>query len=187
MIHYLARGPERNLNKSNPQRVTLQWRHNGRSGVSNHHPRNCLLNRYSGTDQIKHQTSASFAFVREIHRWPVNSPHKLPVTREMFPFGDAIMIWYVLIFISQSFIADVFTPASQDHQELWTTGISSIHLSPLRIAGMLFLFHPSLSYSIGVRSIQHCRNLSDINVIKMISKICFQKQKITQWKDWLIQ
>ena len=25
--------------------VTLQWRHNGRDGVSNHEPRDCLLNR----------------------------------------------------------------------------------------------------------------------------------------------
>ena len=34
----------------------------------------------SGADQTKHQTSASLAFVRGIHRWPVNSPHKGPVT-----------------------------------------------------------------------------------------------------------
>ena len=27
-----------------------------------------------------------------IHRWPVNSPHKVPVTRNMFPFDDVIMI-----------------------------------------------------------------------------------------------
>ena len=39
---------------------------------------------YSGADQRKHQSSASLAFVREIHRWPVNSPHKGPVTRKMF-------------------------------------------------------------------------------------------------------
>ena len=38
-----------------------------------------------------HQSSASLAFVRGIHRWPVNSPHKLPVTRKMFPFDDVIM------------------------------------------------------------------------------------------------
>ena len=30
----------------------------------------------SGTYQRKHQSSASLAFVRGIHRWPVNSPHK---------------------------------------------------------------------------------------------------------------
>ena len=31
---------------------------------------------YSGVNQRKHQSSASLAFVRRIHRGPVNSPHK---------------------------------------------------------------------------------------------------------------
>ena len=47
---------------------------------------------YSGADQRKHQSSMSLAFVRGIHRWRVNSPHKGPVTWKMFPFGDVIMI-----------------------------------------------------------------------------------------------
>ena len=34
----------------------------------------------SGADQRKHQSSASLALVGGIHRWPVNSPHKGPVT-----------------------------------------------------------------------------------------------------------
>ena len=38
-----------------------------------------------GADQRKHQSSASLAFVRGSHRWPVNSPPKRPVTRIMFP------------------------------------------------------------------------------------------------------
>ena len=46
---------------------------------------------YSEIDQRKHQSSASLAFVRGIHRGPVNSPHKWPVTRKMFPFDDVIM------------------------------------------------------------------------------------------------
>ena len=46
---------------------------------------------YSCSDQRKHQSSASLAFVRGIHRWPVNSPHKRPVTWEMIPFHDVIM------------------------------------------------------------------------------------------------
>ena len=45
---------------------------------------------YSGVDQRKHQSFASLAFVRGIHRGPVNSPHKGPVTRKMFPFHDVI-------------------------------------------------------------------------------------------------
>ena len=46
---------------------------------------------YSDADQRKHQSSASLAFVGGIHRGPVNSPHKWPVTRKMFPFDDVIM------------------------------------------------------------------------------------------------
>ena len=44
----------------------------------------------SGADQRELQSSASLAFVRGIHCWPVNSPHKGPVTRKMFPFDDVI-------------------------------------------------------------------------------------------------
>ena len=46
---------------------------------------------YSIADQRKHESSAPLAFVRVIHRGPVNSPHKWPVTRKMFPFDDVIM------------------------------------------------------------------------------------------------
>ena len=46
---------------------------------------------YSATDQRKHQSSASLAFVRGIHRWPVNSPHKGPVTRIYFHLMTS---WY---------------------------------------------------------------------------------------------
>ena len=46
---------------------------------------------YSDADQRKHQSSASLAFVRGIHRGPVSSPHNWPVTRIMFPFDDVIM------------------------------------------------------------------------------------------------
>ena len=46
---------------------------------------------YSDADQRKHQSSASLAFVWGIHWWPVNSPHKGPVLRKMFPFDDVIM------------------------------------------------------------------------------------------------
>ena len=45
---------------------------------------------YTGADQRKHQSSAPLAFVRGIHQWPVNSPHKGPSTRKMFQFDDVI-------------------------------------------------------------------------------------------------
>ena len=46
---------------------------------------------YSDADQRKHQSSASLAFMRGIHRGPLNSPHKWPVPRKMFPFDDVII------------------------------------------------------------------------------------------------
>ena len=42
-------------------------------------------------DQRKHRSSAALAFVWGIHRWPMNSPHKWPITRKMFPFDDVII------------------------------------------------------------------------------------------------
>ena len=69
---------------------------------------------YSGTDQRKHQSSASLAFVRGIHRGPVNSPHKWPVTRKMFPFDDVIM---VDVIIYPVYLSDVFTRYNPYHSE----------------------------------------------------------------------
>ena len=69
----------------------LHWRHDGRDSVSNLQPYDCLLIRLFRRRSRKHQSSASLAFVWEIHRGPVNSPHKWPVTRKMFRFDDVIM------------------------------------------------------------------------------------------------
>ena len=51
----------------------------------------------SGADQRKYQNSASLAFVRGIPQWQVNSRHKRPVTRKMFPFDNVLMIYYIAI------------------------------------------------------------------------------------------
>ena len=74
----------------------LQWRHNEPDCVSNHQPHDCLLKRYSGANKRKDQSSASLAFVRRIHRWPVNSPHNGPVTRKCFHL--MMSSWFCRIF-----------------------------------------------------------------------------------------
>ena len=51
----------------------------------------------SGADQTKHQSSASLAFVRGIHRWPMNSTHKGPIRWKMFPFDDVIMLYHKML------------------------------------------------------------------------------------------
>ena len=68
----------------------LPWRHSEHDRVSQ------VSQLFSppfiqGANQRKHQSSASLAFVRGIHRPAVNSPHKGPVTRRMFPFHVVIM------------------------------------------------------------------------------------------------
>ena len=51
------------------------------------------------SDQRKHQSSASLAFVREIHRWPVNSPHKGPVTWKTLLQKSGTYIMYIIFLI----------------------------------------------------------------------------------------
>ena len=58
---------------------------------------------YSGADIRKHQSSASLAIVEGIHRWPVNSPHKWPVTRKMFPSDNVIMHIVTALALGKSF------------------------------------------------------------------------------------
>ena len=69
----------------------LRLRYNGHDSVSNHQLHGCLLNCFFRCRSKKHQSSASLAFVWGIHQGPVNSLHKWPVTRKMFPFDDVIM------------------------------------------------------------------------------------------------
>ena len=64
---------------------------------------------YSVADQRKHQSFESLAFVRGIHRGPVNSPHKWPVTREMFPLDDVIMPIQLVAIRSQQFFVHAMT------------------------------------------------------------------------------
>ena len=45
----------------------------------------------SGEDQRKQQSSASLAFMRGIHQWPLSSPHKGSATWKIYPFDDVIM------------------------------------------------------------------------------------------------
>ena len=76
------------------KRSSLQWHHNEGNGVQITGVSIVCSTVFSVADQRKHQSSESLAFVRVIHRWPMDSPHKGPVTRKMFPFDDVIMCFY---------------------------------------------------------------------------------------------
>ena len=89
---------------------------------------------YSDADQTKHQSSASLAFVRGIHRLPVDSPHKWPVTRKMFPFDDVIMQSVILInFHDMQLINQyIFVPTSI-YQMLFTAWRTTIIMVPIHV------------------------------------------------------
>ena len=69
----------------------LRWRHNGHNCVSNHQPRHCLLNRLFERRSKKTSKIRVTGLCVGNSPGPVNSPHKGPVTRKMFPFDDVIM------------------------------------------------------------------------------------------------
>ena len=70
------------------QCVTLQWRHNGCDGVSNHHPHGCLLNRLYRA-QIRENIKAP-------RHWPLCGDS--PVTGEFFAqkasYAENVSIWW---------------------------------------------------------------------------------------------
>ena len=66
---------------------TFFWRHNGRDSVSNHRYLDCLLKclfRRKPKKTSKLHVTGLCEGGGGIHRWPVDSPHKGPVTRKMF-------------------------------------------------------------------------------------------------------
>ena len=71
--------------------VPLDWRHNEHDGVSNHRRLDCLPNRIFRRRSKKTSKLRVTGFYEGIHRWPVDSPQKGPVTRKMFPFDDVTM------------------------------------------------------------------------------------------------
>ena len=84
--------------------MSLQWCHNESDGISNHWRLDCLLNRLFWCRSKKISfSSLSLAFVRAIHRWPVNSLHKGPVTQKMFPWWFWwLSVWKSIVFIMKT-------------------------------------------------------------------------------------
>ena len=71
--------------------LPLHWRYNDHDGVSNHQPHGCLLNLLFRRWSKKTSKLPVTGLCVGNSPGPVNSPHKGPVTRKMFPFDDVIM------------------------------------------------------------------------------------------------
>ena len=70
----------------------LQWRHHERDGVSNHRCLDYLHNRlFRRRSKKTSKLCVTGVCLGNSSRWPVESPHKVPVTRKTFPFDGVIM------------------------------------------------------------------------------------------------
>ena len=76
---------------NNAESFSLHWRHNDNDGVSNHQPHGCLFNCLFRRRSKKTSKLRVTGLCVGNSPGPVNSPHKGPVTRKMFPFDDVIM------------------------------------------------------------------------------------------------
>ena len=77
----------------------------------------------SGTDQRKHQSSASLAFVRGIQWSPVDYPHKWPVTRKCFHLKTLSCVEPVKIVYSNGNPGDVTNPTTDGSMNMDVSGI----------------------------------------------------------------
>ena len=77
--------------------MTLLWRHNGRDCASYHQSNDCSLNRSFRRRSKKISKLRVTGLCAGIHRSPVNSPNKRPVTRKMLLFDDVIMIKFYIL------------------------------------------------------------------------------------------
>ena len=129
---------------------SLQWRYYS----DNHQPHDRLLNRSFKRNPKKTPKIRVTGLCWGIHRSPVNSPHKSPVTREMFPFDDVIMCYmlirlWILIELNWSYS----NPSTFIHWHLgifrmscWQGGSPEFRQKMEYITWILNLF-PNLQYS----------------------------------------
>ena len=94
----------------------LRWRHNDHHSVSNHQPRGCLLNHLFRRRSKKTSKLRVTGLCVGNSPGPVNSPHKGPVTRKMFPFDDVIMQIQVVKF---TFLSKDHTCEKTPFSSLW--------------------------------------------------------------------
>ena len=83
--------------------------------------------------------------MREIHRGPVNFPHKWPVTRKMFPFDDVIMKWIGGSPLHDHSCYFNSSPPNAAYGHQWI-GSALVQIMACRLLGAKPLSQPMLGY-----------------------------------------
>ena len=130
--------------------MALQWCHNDNCGVSNHQPHDCLLNRLFRRISKKTSKLRVTGLCAGISPGPVNSPHKGPVTRWMFPFDDVIMVSR----------RKVWSRMTRFYWTLWSWRKFAKSIGHV----ILELFTVALSWCLKFES-RHCNSLEAVDII----------------------
>ena len=89
----------------------------------------CLLDRLFRRRSKKHPSSVSLVFVREIHRWPVNSSHKWPSASVFVYWVPWAMFfhtaWETMIKSYNNHIHNHITPAPESTVDYTWKGLSN--------------------------------------------------------------
>ena len=93
-FHLLHHATQSRLLFSTPALSPLQWRHKEHDGVSSYQRLDCLINHLFRRKSKETSKLRVTGLCEVVHRGPVNSPHKGPVTRKMFPFHDVTMHFF---------------------------------------------------------------------------------------------
>ena len=103
--------------------ASLQWRHNEGDGVWNHRRLHCLLRRLYRR-RSKKISKLRVTGLCEGNSSATDSPHKVTVTRKMFPFPDVIMMFQVSVWIAPS-MTSICVVIRQYHMAMRSSGPSS--------------------------------------------------------------
>ena len=88
----------------------------------------CLFNIFFTNKKRNIKARHDWPFVRGIHRWPVDSPHKGPVMRKACPWHDTVMFLSVMFLFAQPFVQAQIKETSK----VRATGLSEgIHRWPV--------------------------------------------------------
>ena len=122
---------------------------------------------YSGAGQRQHQSSVSLAFERGIHRWPVkstvNSMHKGPVMRKMFPFDDIIkcnLVTHVTDKIFEHFLWNCSLVQATELHWWWVMLVQVMAWWPQEISHYLSQCWPNSMWPYGDTSLQRVKSIT---------------------------
>ena len=118
---------------------------------------------YTGALQRKHKSSASLVFVR----WPVDSPHKGPVTRKRPPLVDVIMIRHLPV--KPRKVLGLRLKLS-DRCKIWRASVKLSSNNPLSRLRDFPRSNDKTSYAM----LKHTRNISTVINYIMFSSLITQ-------------